>query len=52
MTDLRQQISDILAAKRGHPGFSADLRDLLPVGTAYNFEDGFTVVERELVARL
>ena len=26
--------------------------DLLPVGTGYDFETGFAVVERELVARL
>ena len=41
-----------LAAKRRHPGFTADLGDLLPVVVDYNFEAGFTVVEREIVPQL
>ena len=41
-----------LAAKRQHPGFTSDLGDLLPVGAEYYFEEGFSVVEREIVPRL
>jgi predicted nucleotidyltransferase component of viral defense system len=48
----RREFELNLAAKREHPGFSADLRDLLPVGTGYDFETGFAVVERELIAQL
>ncbi|MFH0909292.1 MAG: nucleotidyl transferase AbiEii/AbiGii toxin family protein [bacterium] len=38
-----------LEAKRKHPGFTADLGDLLPVGTDYDFETGFAVLEREIL---
>lgn len=38
-----------LEAKRLHPGFRADLGDLLPVGFEYDDSDGFAVVEREIV---
>jgi len=51
-TVSRSEFELNLAAKRDHPGFSADLRDLLPAGTGYDFETGFAVVERELIARL
>ena len=51
-TVSRSEFELNLAAKREHPGFTADLRDLLPVATGYDFDAGFAVVERELVARL
>jgi len=41
-----------LAAKRGHPGFAADLHGLLPVGLGYELDAGFAIVTRELLARL
>jgi hypothetical protein len=40
------------SGKRRHPGFTADLDDLLPVGQAHNFDIGFAVVPSELRARL
>lgn len=48
----RREFQQNLAAKREHPGFATDLRDLLPVGVDYDFKSGFAVVERELVVRL
>ena len=48
----RREFELNLAAKREHPGFATDLTDLLPVGIDYDFESGFAVVERELLARL
>jgi hypothetical protein len=51
-TVSRREFELNLAAKRGHPGFATDIRDLLPAGDDYDFESGFAVVERELLARL
>ncbi len=48
----RAEFVENLAAKRQHPGFTSDLGDLLPVGTEYDFKEGFAVVEREIVPRL
>ena len=51
-TVSRSEFELNLAGKREHPGFTADLRDLLPVGSGYDFEAGFAAVERELIVRL
>lgn len=48
----RREFELNLAAKREHPGFATDLADLLPIGTDYDFESAFAVVEQELIARL
>jgi predicted nucleotidyltransferase component of viral defense system len=48
----RAEFVENLAAKRRHPGFTADLGDLLPAAADYNFEAGFAAVEREIVPRL
>ncbi|MDO9542275.1 MAG: nucleotidyl transferase AbiEii/AbiGii toxin family protein [Kiritimatiellia bacterium] len=48
----REEFVQNLAKKRLHPAFRTDLIDLLPVGQEYNFEDGFTVLEREILSRL
>jgi predicted nucleotidyltransferase component of viral defense system len=43
------EFSANLAAKRAHPGFTADLGNLLPVGVAYDVSDGFAAVERHVL---
>jgi len=51
-TVSRGQFELNLAAKRDHPGFAADLSDLLPMGTGYDFDAAFAAVERDLIGRL
>jgi predicted nucleotidyltransferase component of viral defense system len=48
----RQEFSQNLADKRRHPAFTADLGDLLPVGSDYDIQTGFAVIESDLVSRL
>ena len=48
----RNEFTANLADKRQHPAFAEDLSDLLPVGQHYDFDAGFTIVERELASRL
>lgn len=48
----RQEFLQNLADKRRHPAFTADLGDLLPVGSDYDLQAGFALVEQELVSRL
>jgi predicted nucleotidyltransferase component of viral defense system len=45
----RAEFADNLAAKRRHPGFTADLSDLLPVGAKFDFDAGFAVIERDIL---
>ncbi len=45
----RTEFADNLAAKRQHPGFTADLSDLLPVGAGFDFDAGFELIEREIL---
>lgn len=48
----RQEFSQNLADKRRHPAFTSDLGDLLPVGSEYDIQTGFAVIERDLISRL
>ena len=48
----RQKFSQNLADKRRHPAFMADLGDLLPVGSDYDIQAGFAVIENDLISRL
>ena len=48
----RMEFLKNLSDKRHHPAFTADLSDLLPVGSDYAIQTGFALVEQELVARL
>ncbi len=48
----RQEFSQNLDEKRHHPAFNADLGDLLPVGSTYDIESGFAVIENNLITRL
>ena len=41
-----------LAEKRAHPGFTADLSNLLPVEQDFGFEDGFSIVDQKIVPLL
>lgn len=48
----RAEFEANLGKKRHHPAFTADINDLLPSGTHYDFADGFAVVEREIIPLL
>lgn len=45
----RKDYTENLANKRQHPGFTADLGDLLPLGTNYDIEAGFSAVESKIL---
>jgi predicted nucleotidyltransferase component of viral defense system len=45
----RNEFAENLARKRLHPGFMADLRDLLPIGMNYNLDEGFSVLEYKIL---
>jgi len=47
---VRAAFVENLALKRTHPGFSADMDALLPLDTSYNFQAGFNLIEKEIVA--
>lgn len=45
----QKDYTENLANKKKHPGFTADLGDLLPMGTDYDIDAGFSVLESKIL---